>query len=79
MGISRSATIVASYLIKEKGYNNRSALAAIRQVRAEINPNHGFREQLKAWSDLHSCELCALEKRTEWFEENKDYTVLLCE
>jgi protein-tyrosine phosphatase len=45
-GISRSATIVAAYLIKKYKINADQALSIIAQRRRIIDPNSGFRKQL---------------------------------
>ncbi|KAJ6261319.1 Tyrosine-protein phosphatase [Drechslerella dactyloides] len=46
MGISRSATICAAYLIFKKQIPTETALDIIRETRPCICPNLGFREQL---------------------------------
>jgi hypothetical protein len=51
-GVSRSATIVAAYLIKKQNFTTDDALAKIKSVRDCINPNDGFIEQLREY------ELC---------------------
>lgn len=45
-GISRSATVVAAYLIKTKGLNAAEALRLIKERRQCIRPNDGFLKQL---------------------------------
>jgi hypothetical protein len=49
-GVSRSATIVAAYLIKIHKYNDEKAIQLLKDSRACINPNEGFRQQLKLYS-----------------------------
>lgn len=46
-GVSRSATIVAAYLISEKSMSVVDAIDYIRARRPVINPNSGFMEQLR--------------------------------
>ncbi|KAF8551665.1 hypothetical protein OG21DRAFT_1444842 [Imleria badia] len=46
-GISRSATIVAAYLMYTLKLDPSAALDMIRAVRPHIDPNDGFREQLE--------------------------------
>ncbi len=48
MGISRSATIVASYLMKKMGWRPKTALDHIKSKR-DIYPNSGFLLQLDRW------------------------------
>ena len=76
-GRSRSATIVAAYLMKIKKMSAEQALETIKKVRV-IRPNPGFLIQLNTWEKMN-CELCVLEKKTEWIEEHKDFVCLICE
>ena len=46
MGRSRSVTIVANYLVKEKGWDVYKSLNEIKKKRAVIRPNRGFITQL---------------------------------
>ena len=48
VGISRSPTIVAAYLMMRKGMTLKAALGKIVRVRPQISPNTGFLQQLKA-------------------------------
>ena len=48
-GVSRSATIVASYLIQEHGMTLAEAMSYIKTKRPFVNPNSGFRKQLFAF------------------------------
>ena len=45
-GVSRSATLVAAYLIAERTMRVRDAITYIATRREFINPNPGFRKQL---------------------------------
>jgi hypothetical protein len=47
MGISRSATVVAAYLMFRHGLTPDEAITWLRICRPIINPNSGFREQLQ--------------------------------
>jgi len=67
-GISRSASIVIAYLIKEKKMSYSLALAKVKEARMFVQPNVGFERTLKAYSDKHACELCTMEKKTHWFD-----------
>ena len=51
MGWSRSATIVAAYLMDKKGMTSSQALETIRQHRP-IRPNPGFLQQLADFENL---------------------------
>jgi protein-tyrosine phosphatase len=49
-GISRSATIVASHLIKKHRITPKDAIAHMAMVRPQVGPNSGFRIQLETLS-----------------------------
>jgi hypothetical protein len=49
----------------------------IQNVR-RINPNPGFVRQLEEYQ-RKLCELCTLERKTEWFEDNESFVVIRCE
>ena len=76
-GRSRSATIMAAYLMKTRGMGVEQALSTIKQVR-RVKPNPGFMVQLHKWEGI-CCELCTLERRTEWIEENDEFVCMICE
>ena len=48
-GISRSATVVISYLMKEHKMNLAQATGLVRSKRWFINPNAGFQKQLQKY------------------------------
>lgn len=52
-GISRSATIVAAYLMWRKRETAAKILTYIKHKRPKINPNEGFLHQLQVWQDVH--------------------------
>jgi protein-tyrosine phosphatase len=49
MGISRSPTIVAAYLMQSRRLSVEAALEFIRKERPVIDPNDGFRTALSVW------------------------------
>ncbi|KAK0207140.1 protein-tyrosine phosphatase-like protein [Desarmillaria ectypa] len=51
MGISRSTTVVAAYLMKTRGINTSTALNLIKKERPCVHPNYGFIKQLDAFAD----------------------------
>lgn len=51
-GLSRSATVVAAYLMWSRRINATQALEAVRRAREQVWPNPGFQEQLVVY------ELC---------------------
>jgi len=48
-GISRSATLVAAYLVSHQGLSWNQALNSIKTIRPCVGPNVGFRKQLQSW------------------------------
>ncbi|CAF0835985.1 unnamed protein product [Brachionus calyciflorus] len=52
MGVSRSASVVIAYLMKEQDLTFQSAFNFTKQKRACINPNDGFRVQLKTYESI---------------------------
>lgn len=48
-GISRSASVVIAYLIKNHGMSYEFAFAFVKKYRACIQPNSGFVKCLKEW------------------------------
>lgn len=48
-GQSRSATLVAAYLMSSEGLDPGAALDLIRQTRPSVQPNSGFMKQLYAY------------------------------
>lgn len=48
-GISRSASIVCSYLIKKNNWTYEESIKFMINVRKIVCPNIGFKEQLKEW------------------------------
>ena len=47
-GVSRSASVVIYYLMKNEGLTYDQALAKVRKTRSFVNPNAGFEMSLKA-------------------------------
>lgn len=48
-GVSRSATLVAAYLMARYGWSDGLALAYIRSIRPRVNPNRGFLRMLRSY------------------------------
>ena len=51
-GASRSATIVIAYIMWNKKMKFNNALNLVKSKRAVVNPNRGFKEQLKIFDKL---------------------------
>ncbi|VDC06150.1 unnamed protein product [Peniophora sp. CBMAI 1063] len=50
MGVSRSATVIAAYLMKQRKITPSEALAVIAKRRPQIFPNYGFVKQLHVFA-----------------------------
>ncbi|TFY75105.1 hypothetical protein EWM64_g8907 [Hericium alpestre] len=50
MGISRSAAVVAAYLMMTRGLSYVDAISYIRQRRPQVQPNYGFIKQLQTFA-----------------------------
>ena len=48
-GVSRSSTVVISYLIKTKGWSLAAAIEYVKSKRSCIQPNQGFMKQLEEY------------------------------
>ncbi|RDB20040.1 hypothetical protein Hypma_013100 [Hypsizygus marmoreus] len=51
MGISRSTTIVAAYLMKTRKMSRSAAIRFIKQRRSQVHPNYGFIKQLETFAE----------------------------
>ncbi|ROV97974.1 hypothetical protein VMCG_07061 [Cytospora schulzeri] len=51
-GVSRSATIVAAYLMWRKRETAAKVLAFMKSKRPRVHPNYGFLDQLVVWEDV---------------------------
>ena len=51
-GVSRSSTIFLAYLMWKTHSNFNEVYSFVKKVRAEIDPNNGFRRQLKLFKQL---------------------------
>ena len=54
-GVSRSASIVIAYLIKNKNMSYETALSYVQMKRFCINPNPGFEVQLRRFEEICNC------------------------
>jgi len=87
-GRSRSASIVTAYLMFFHGLTFQSAINTVRTARPFVKPNCGFVDQLmrmetdlKRSSATHKmhCELCKLERVSNWFVSTAEFVVLECD
>ncbi len=57
LGVSRSATTVISWLMREEGLSFEGALADVIARRPRVEPNSGFCDQLTIFQDRCSSRL----------------------
>lgn len=50
-GVSRSATVLTAYLIRHREMTFESALRLVRDARFQVDPNPGFRKQLRLYEE----------------------------
>ncbi|KAG8226267.1 hypothetical protein J437_LFUL004824 [Ladona fulva] len=55
-GISRSAALVLGYIMEKYGLTYETAFAYVQQRRFCINPNEGFRQQLKEYEPIYRAQ-----------------------
>ncbi|KAG6888515.1 hypothetical protein C0995_007758 [Termitomyces sp. Mi166 len=88
MGISRSATVVAAYLMKTRRMSRSAAIKFIKQRRPKIHPNYGFIKQLEAFAECQYnpcptnsayCHWKRQQKRnvTQFLNQMADTTIIL--
>ncbi|XP_041916813.1 protein phosphatase Slingshot homolog 3 [Alosa sapidissima] len=71
MGVSRSASTVMAYLMKQQGLTLEEALSYVRECRPIVQPNDGFMQQLQTYSGI----LSASKQRHSalWRRKSKDF------
>lgn len=52
MGVSRSASTVIAYAMKQHHWSLDTALAYVRERRSIVKPNEGFLKQLQTYSGI---------------------------
>ena len=57
-GISRSASVVVAYIMKEKCYDLDEALRYVRTHRSTIRPNPAFLQQLIIYQGMLAARYC---------------------
>lgn len=56
-GVSRSVTVVTSYIMCKQHLGFQQALGLVKAKRPRANPNSGFREQLKCLEEECNCDI----------------------
>eukprot|EP01114_Cavostelium_apophysatum_P021137 TRINITY_DN7286_c0_g1_i1.p1 TRINITY_DN7286_c0_g1~~TRINITY_DN7286_c0_g1_i1.p1 ORF type:complete len:258 (+),score=17.95 TRINITY_DN7286_c0_g1_i1:110-883(+) len=51
-GVSRSATLVIAYMMKQNGLSAEENIKNLQKIRPVIDPNPGFRKQLKHYEEI---------------------------
>ena len=57
MGVSRSASCVIAYLMKEYKLNMHQALEKVREQRPIVDPNEGFLRQLEEYNGILNAKM----------------------
>ena len=52
MGVSRSASVVMAYIMKELGYDYERSFGYVKQLRSCVNPNESVRVQLRTYESI---------------------------
>lgn len=86
-GRSRSAAVVAAFVMRATGCSSEAAVNAVKTARPFVKVNDGFEKQLKVFATSEEnesssgspCDLCKLEKTTPWLEEEEEFAVLRCD
>lgn len=76
-GRSRSATIVAAYLIKEKQMSLAEALMTINKARP-VRPNDGFVKQLEDWERSYGCKVCRTLADSRKILNDDEFDIVIC-
>lgn len=61
MGVSRSASTVIAYAMKEFGWSLEEALTFVKQRRSITRPNQGFMRQLAEYQGILDARFVAVE------------------
>jgi protein-tyrosine phosphatase len=77
-GRSRSATIVAAFLIQEKQMSLDEALMTINKARP-VRPNEGFLRQLEIWERSNGCRVCRVIFESRTLVQEEDFDVVVCQ
>eukprot|EP00347_Sterkiella_histriomuscorum_P017530 403348987 len=72
-GISRSASIVISYLMTHNKMTYDQAYEITKKARIFIKPNPGFERNLKSYETKLRCELCNLTRKTPWLDQYTNF------
>lgn len=76
-GISRSSTLIISYMIKEKDFTFEDALVFCKNKRDKINPNTGFQKQLKEFEEcIKSMKKSDIEITVGSNENDNNYKIM---
>ena len=67
LGISRSVSVIISYLVKYENHTVNSGIKFIKRKRSSINPFHGFLKEIKLDETMKAKKFRALEPSDEVF------------
>lgn len=69
-GISRSCTLLVAFLIRKRKMSLRNAMELVISKRPQVDPNEGFRRQLKEWEEHCAKQKNGLVTHTVYFHKN---------
>ena len=67
VGVSRSVSVIISYLVKYENHTVNSAIKFIKRKRSFINPFHGFLKEIKLDETMQNKIFRVLEPSTKYF------------
>ena len=67
IGVSRSVSVIISYLVKYENHTVNSAIKFIKRKRSFINPFHGFLKEIKLDETMQNKIFRVLEPSTKYF------------
>eukprot|EP00049_Salpingoeca_infusionum_P000380 m.39531 g.39531 ORF g.39531 m.39531 type:complete len:669 (-) comp10318_c0_seq1:603-2609(-) len=79
MGVSRSASTVMAFLMKQHHWSLKDAYSFVKERRAVVKPNSGFYEQLVVYEGIVSAHkrLLSMKRKTSYMDLNVPIHVLL--
>ncbi|KAF8191644.1 protein-tyrosine phosphatase-like protein [Mycena galopus ATCC 62051] len=71
MGISRSTTVLAAYLMKTRSLSTAAAISFIKQYRPQVLPNYGFVKQLHTFLECGYAPCATQRPYISWKKKQK--------
>lgn len=74
MGVSRSASTVIAYAMKEYGWNLDTAFDYVKERRAVTKPNPSFMKQLEEYQGILLARCALMQKHVQFLRRNLELT-----